>query len=356
MGLAHKRKIALEHPGAHNPAMNAVLQPQRRVPDWQVALTASFTRPAELLEFLELPADLPGLRLEEVRDFPLRVPRSFAERMQKGDANDPLFLQVWPSTDEEVLNPEFVDDAVGDLKKLKAGGVIHKYHGRVLVIATGACAVNCRYCFRRHFPYGETRASRNRWRSLLEELAADATIEEVILSGGDPLSLADDKLAELVEGLDAIPHLKRLRLHTRQPIVLPERVDEEMLEWLSSTRLKTAVVVHANHAQELGAAVQQALARLKQSGAVLLNQSVLLRGVNDSLDAQKALAERLFECGVLPYYLHLLDRVQGAAHYEVDEATGKALLRQLSGHLPGFLIPRLVREEAGKPSKTWIHW
>lgn len=356
MDLAWDGYVALEHPGAHNPTMNAVLQPQRRVPDWQAALTASFTRPADLLEFLELPPDLPGLRLEQVRSFPLRVPRGFAERMEKGNASDPLFLQVWPSADEEVLNPDFIDDAVGDLKKLKAGGVIHKYHGRVLVIATGACAVNCRYCFRRHFPYGETRASRNRWRSLLEELAGDPSIEEVILSGGDPLSLADDKLAELVEGLDAIPHLKRLRLHTRQPIVLPERVDEELLDWMGSTRLKTAVVIHANHPRELDDSVQQALARLKQTGAVLLNQAVLLRHINDSLDVQKELAERLFECGVLPYYLHLLDRVQGAAHYEVDESAGRALLRQLSGHLPGYLIPRLVREVAGKPSKTWIHW
>lgn len=336
--------------------MNAALQPQRLIPDWQVALTTAFTRPAELLAYLQLPPDLPGLKLAQLRDFPLRVPRGFAERMEKGNPDDPLFRQIWPSLDEEQVSIDYLDDAVGDLKKLKPGGIIHKYHGRALVIATGACAVNCRYCFRRHFPYGETRASRNRWRSLLDELKADETIEEVILSGGDPLSLADDKLAELAEGLDTIPHLKRLRIHSRQPIVLPQRVDDGLLEWMTATRLQTVMVIHANHARELDAEVAAAMARLKQAGVPLLNQSVLLRGINDSLDALKALSERLFECGVLPYYLHLLDRVQGAAHYEVDDAVGKALLRQLTGHLPGYLIPRLVREVAGRPSKTWIHW
>ena len=336
--------------------MNAVLQPQRRIPEWQSALTASFTRPAELLAFLELPADLPGLKLAEVRDFPLRVPRGFANRMQKGRADDPLFLQVWPSLRERALSPDFSIDAVGDLTRLKAGGLIHKYHGRALVIATGACAINCRYCFRRHFPYGETRASRNHWHALLAELRADDTIEEVILSGGDPLSLSDDKLAELVEGLDKIPHLKRLRLHTRQPIVLPERVDDALLDWLTATRLQTVIVLHANHANELDNEVAAAMMQLKLAGIPLLNQSVLLAGINDTLDVQKALSERLFEVGILPYYLHLLDRVQGAAHYEVDEAAGQALMRELSGHLPGYLVPRLVREVAGKPAKTWVHW
>lgn len=336
--------------------MNAALQPQRRIPEWQSLLTTAFTRPAELLAYLELPPDLPSLRLSEIREFPLRVPRGFAERMQKGNPEDPLFKQIWPSPNEEDVSPDYAIDAVGDLKKLKPGGLIHKYHGRALVIATGACAVNCRYCFRRHFPYGETRASRNRWRSLLDELKADETIEEVILSGGDPLSLSDDKLAELAEGLDDIPHLKRLRLHTRQPIVVPERIDDDFLEWFTATRLQTVVVLHVNHANELDENVALAMARLKFTGIPLLNQAVLLKGINDSLDALKALSERLFDCGVLPYYLHQLDRVQGAAHYEVDEAVGKALLRQLSGHLPGYLVPRLVREVAGRPSKTWIHW
>lgn len=336
--------------------MNAIASPQRLVPAWQTALTGAFTRPADLLEFLQLPASLPALRLAEMRDFPLRVPRGFAERMRKGDPRDPLFLQVWPSPREGEAARDFVIDAVGDLARLKAGGIIHKYHGRALVIATGACAVNCRYCFRRHFPYGETRASRNHWKAMLAELAADDTIEEVILSGGDPLSLSDDKLAELAQGLDEIPHLKRLRLHTRQPIVLPERVNDDLLDWLTATRLKPVVVLHANHAHELDTSVAEATARLRGAGVPLLNQAVLLAGVNDTLDVLKSLSERLFEVGVLPYYLHLLDRVQGAAHFEVDEAAGKALVRELAGHLPGYLVPRLVREIAGKPAKTWIAW
>lgn len=336
--------------------MNAVLQPQKLIPEWQAALTTAFTRPAELLAFLQLPPDLPSLKLAEIREFPLRVPRGFAQRMQKGNAEDPLFKQIWPSPDEALQSTDYVADAVGDLKKLKPGGLIHKYHGRALVIATGACAVNCRYCFRRHFPYGEARASRNRWSALLDELRADSSIEEVILSGGDPLSLADDKLAELAQGLDAIPQLKRLRLHTRQPIVLPQRIDDALLQWLKGTRLQTVMVLHANHANELDAEVAAAMARLKAAGVPLLNQAVLLRGINDTLSVQKALSERLFECGILPYYLHQLDRVQGATHYEVDEAVAKALLRQLSAHLPGYLVPRLVREVAGMPSKTWIHW
>lgn len=336
--------------------MNLAVQPQRRVPAWQSELTAAFTRPAELLAYLQLPPDLPSLQLAKIREFPLRVPRGFAQRMEKGNPEDPLFRQIWPSPMEEDESAGFSDDAVGDLAKLKPGGLIHKYHGRALVIATGACAVNCRYCFRRHFPYGETRASRNHWKALLGELAADPTIEEVILSGGDPLSLTDDKLADLAEGLDAIPHLKRLRLHTRQPIVLPERIDEEFLDWFIGTRLQTVMVLHANHANEIDDEVALAMAQLKLAGVPLLNQAVLLKGVNDTLDAQKALSERLFEFGILPYYLHQLDRVQGAAHFEVEEAAGKALVRELSGHLPGYLVPRLVREQAGKPSKTWIHW
>lgn len=336
--------------------MNAPLQAQRSIPQWQLALRDSFTRPADLLVYLQLPADLPSLGLAALKDFPLRVPRGFAARMEKGNPDDPLFRQMWPASDEGLINPDYVDDAVGDLKQLKTAGVIQKYRGRALVIVTGACAVNCRYCFRRHFPYGEMRASQNRWQSLLDELRADESIDEVILSGGDPLSLSDDKLAELVRGLDQIPHLKRLRVHTRQPIVLPERIDDELIHWLSSTRLQTVMVLHVNHAQELNHEVAAAMARLKQAGVPLLNQAVLLRNINDTLEAQKTLSERLFGFGILPYYLHLLDRVQGAAHYEVDEAVGKALLRQLSGELPGYLVPRLVREVAGQPSKTWIHW
>ena len=328
----------------------------RQVPAWQAALGNAFSRPAELLAYLGLPADAPALDTARLRDFPLRVPRGYAARMRKGDPRDPLFLQVWARPEESLDTPGYADDAVGDLARLKPGGIIHKYAGRALVIATGACAVHCRYCFRRHFPYGDALASRDHWDETLRELAADRSISEVILSGGDPLSLADAKLAPFAEALEFLPHVQRLRLHTRQPVVLPERVDDALLAWLGRGRLQKVVVVHANHARELDETVRDALRRLAQAGATLLNQSVLLRGVNDSADALVDLSTRLFECGVLPYYLHMLDRVRGAAHFDVPETRARELLRAAAARLPGYLVPRLVREQAGAPSKTPLSW
>jgi EF-P beta-lysylation protein EpmB len=325
----------------------------RQVPAWQAELGRAFHRPAELLAFLELPADTPALA---AADFPLRVPRGYAARMRKGDARDPLFLQVWQRPQEAEDVPGFGDDAVGDLARLKPGGIIHKYQGRALVIATGACAVHCRYCFRRHFPYAEATASRGHWDETLRALAADRSISEVILSGGDPLSLTDEKLAPFAEALEFLPHVRRLRLHTRQPIVLPERVDEALLAWLGRGRLQKVVVVHANHANELDGPVEDALRRLAGAGATLLNQSVLLAGVNDRGDALVDLSTRLFECGVLPYYLHMLDRVRGAAHFDVPADEARSLVRAAAARLPGYLVPRLVREEAGAASKTALSW
>ncbi|MFA5940258.1 MAG: EF-P beta-lysylation protein EpmB [Sinimarinibacterium sp.] len=325
-------------------------------PQWQHALRDAFTRPADLLQFLALDPSLPALAHDRVRDFPLRVPRGFAARMRKSDPRDPLFLQVWPQPQEADAAPGFGADAVGDLHKARGGGLIHKYQGRVLVVATGACAIHCRYCFRRHFPYNEHVGARDHWREALQVIESDPSITEVILSGGDPLSLADDKLAEFAEALDRIPQLRRLRLHTRQPIVLPERVDERLLAWLGRGRLAKVVVLHANHASELDESVAAALRPLRALGIPLLNQSVLLRGINDNAIALQQLSERLSECGILPYYLHLLDRVQGAAHFEVDEETACALMRTLAAQLPGYLVPRLVREESGAHSKTTIAW
>jgi EF-P beta-lysylation protein EpmB len=329
---------------------------RQHAPQWQHVLRQAFTRPADLLEFLELDPGLPVLDFERLRDFPLRVPRGFAARMRKGDPSDPLFLQVWPQRAEGVDVPGYAVDAVGDLARLREGGVIHKYQGRVLLVTTGACAVHCRYCFRRHFPYSDALAAREHWREALATIAADASIEEVILSGGDPLSLSDDKLAGLAEGLEAIPHVRRLRLHTRQPIVLPERVDDRLLEWMGRGRLQKIVVLHANHAAELDAQVGSALARLRGLGIPLLNQSVLLKGINDTVEALSALSRQLFDFGVLPYYLHALDRVQGAAHYEVQGDPAMTLMRALAARLPGYLVPRLVKEDAGAPAKTWIAW
>jgi EF-P beta-lysylation protein EpmB len=283
--------------------------------------------------------------------FSVRVPRGFVARMRQGDAHDPLLLQVLPQLAETAQVPGFSTDAVGDMAARSAQGVLHKYEGRALLIASGSCAINCRYCFRRHFPYGDEMAAAGQWRKALDHVRQDPSISELILSGGDPLSLATAKLEELSQGLEAIPHVTRLRIHTRLPVVLPERVDDALLEWLSGLPLQKVVVLHANHANEFDASVDAACARLREAGATLLNQSVLLRGINDDSDTLAALSERLFAAGVLPYYLHQLDRVQGAAHFEVDDARALALVEAVRHRLPGYLVPRLVREIGGEASK-----
>lgn len=329
---------------------------RQQAPQWQHALREAFTRPADLLDYLQINPALPALALDRLRDFPLRVPRGFAARMRKGDPADPLFLQVWPRPQESEQVPGFGLDAVGDLHKTRDGGVIHKYQGRALLITTGACAVHCRYCFRRHFPYSDQLAAREQWREALQTLAGDPSIEEVILSGGDPLSLSDDKLAGLSEALEQIPHLRRLRIHTRQPIVLPERVDERLLQWLARGRLQKVIVLHVNHPQELDESVERALQPLRALQIPLLNQAVLLRGINDSAQTLRNLSEKLFAYGILPYYLHMVDRVEGAAHFEVDVEAARRLASELVALVPGYLMPRLAREDAGAASKTWIAW
>ena len=319
---------------------------------WQQLWREAVTDPRELLDLLGLGHLAAGLLPTSDTGFALRVPRGFVARMRRGDPADPLLLQVLPQAAELIEIPGFTDDAVGDLAARAGAGVLHKYPGRALLIATGSCAVNCRYCFRRHFPYAEETAAANRWQEAVELVRADISISEVILSGGDPLSLSTPKLAELTDALASISHVKRLRIHTRLPVVLPERVDEELSAWLRRLPWPVAVVLHANHANELDAAVADACARLRASGATLLNQSVLLRGVNDTVDALAALSERLFACGVIPYYLHQLDRVAGAAHFAVDDASARDLIDALRGRLSGYLVPRLVREIAGEPGKT----
>jgi EF-P beta-lysylation protein EpmB len=326
----------------------------RQVPAWQRELARAVTDPAELLRELELDlALLPAARAAAAR-FPLRAPRGFVARMGKGDPNDPLLRQVLPLAAEMEPTPGFVVDPVGDWAARAAPGVLHKYHGRALLIVTGACAVHCRYCFRREFPYAEAHAGADEWKPALAYLASDPSIREVILSGGDPLSLSDRRLGALLAELDRIPHLDRLRVHSRQPIMLPERVDEGLLELFARTRLRPVWVVHANHPREIDAAVRAALARLAAAGATLLNQSVLLRGVNDSAAVLAELSEALFAARVLPYYLHLLDPVRGAAHFDVNESEASAIMKALRQRLPGYLVPRLVREQPGQPAKTPI--
>jgi len=326
-------------------------QPQPQRTDWRQTWRAAITDPRELLGLLDLDhlaADLPAADA----DFPLRVPRGFAARMRRGDPRDPLLLQVLPQLAERALLPGYAADAVGDGAALAAHGVLHKYAGRALLIASGSCAVHCRYCFRRHFPYAEATAAAGHWQQAVAYVRDHADVHELILSGGDPLSLATAKLAELGAALADVPHLQRLRIHTRLPVVLPERVDDELLAWISALPWPVAVVLHVNHAAELDSAVADACARLHDAGARLLNQSVLLHGVNDEVETLAALSERLFACGVLPYYLHQLDRVHGTAHFEVADSRALALLAALRTRLPGYLLPRLVREETGEPSKT----
>jgi len=323
---------------------------------WQIELQRAFRRPADLLAFLDLPADAMGAWPANAGDFPLRVPRPYAARMRRRDPRDPLLLQVFPRFAESVETPQGRADPVGDLASLKGVGLLHKYQGRALLITTGACAVHCRYCFRRHFPYADASASRNDWNDALQRIRADDTIEEVILSGGDPLSMSDDKLGRLVRALDGIPHLKRLRLHTRQPIVLPARVDDALLAWLTGTRLQTVVVLHANHANEFDPAVNAACGKLRAAGAMLLNQSVLLSGVNDSVEALADLSLALMNSGALPYYLHLMDPVQGASHFDVDERMAQGLMQALAARLPGYLVPRLAREVPGASAKQVVAW
>lgn len=318
---------------------------------WQQLWRDAVRDPHELLAMLGLADVATGWSADAATRFALRVPRGFVARMRPGDPADPLLRQVLP-LDAELRPAEgFALDAVGDSLARAGQGVIRKYRGRALLVATGSCAINCRYCFRRHFPYAEETAAAGNWQGAVGLIAADASIDEVILSGGDPLSLSTAKLAELRQALAAIPHVRRLRIHTRLPVVLPERVDDDFIAWLAALPWPVTVVLHANHANEFDECVDAALARLRAAGATLLNQAVLLRGVNDSVDALAALSERGFEAGVLPYYLHQLDRVQGAAHFEIDDATARQLHAALAARLSGYLVPRLVREVAGDPGK-----
>lgn len=319
--------------------------------DWRQQFRQAFTDPLQLLQSLGLAHLAPQLS-GDCSAFPMRVPRVFAARMRHGDPNDPLLRQVLPLNDEDEFSAGYRLDPVGDHSARTAKGVLQKYAGRALLIATGSCAVNCRYCFRRHYPYSEDIAAAAGWRSAVQQIAADTSISEVILSGGDPLALSTAKLAELSNALGDIPHVRRLRIHTRLPVVLPARIDNALRHWLQSLPQRVVVVIHANHAQEIDPSVGVACARLRDAGASLLNQTVLLRGVNDHIDALCDLSERVFDIGVLPYYLHQLDRVAGATHYAVSDSNALQLHAELRSRLPGYLVPRLVREIEGKASKT----
>jgi EF-P beta-lysylation protein EpmB len=328
------------------------LHPEALHPEsWRRELALAVSEPAELLGLLGLdPTRVPHLS-GAMAGFRLRVPRGFVRRMRRADPNDPLLRQVLPDVREVVEQPGYGADPLAERQYQRAPGLLHKYFGRALLISTGACAVHCRYCFRREFPYEQAGAEGGRWSAALEAIAADRTIEEVILSGGDPLTLGTPRLAHLTAGLARVAHVRRLRLHTRTPIVLPERVDEALVRWLARLPWPCVIVLHCNHANEVDDTVRAAMQRLRSTGATLLNQSVLLAGVNDSVSALESLSQALWSAGVLPYYLNLLDRVRGSAHFEVAEADARALMAQLAARLPGYLVPRLVRDVPGSVSK-----
>lgn len=321
---------------------------------WQRELADAVRDPFELCRLLSLDPAIAADAGRGAGTFPLLVPRGFIARMQPGDPHDPLLLQVLPRPAERMDVAGFTTDPLEESHALASPGLVQKYAGRALLLATGGCAINCRYCFRREFPYAESGATQAGIEAALDTLAADTTIHEAILSGGDPLLLDDDRLARLVTRLEAMPHMRRLRIHSRLPIVLPSRVTAALTETLSRTRLNCVVVVHANHPAELDATVEAAIARLADARPILLNQAVLLAGVNDSVEVLTRLSERLIELGIVPYYLHLLDRVRGTAAFEVDEASARALHERLRATLSGYAVPRLAREVPGEPAKVWL--
>lgn len=325
--------------------------PQPGQAGWQGVLATGVRDAAELHAALGIGAEgLPGA-VAAAAQFACRVPQPLLARIAPGTRDDPVLRQLLPTGEELEARPGYTTDPVGDLAAARSVGLLQKYAGRALLITTAACAVHCRYCFRRHFPYEDHQAGRDAWGDAIATLEQSPDIIEIILSGGDPLMLSDERLDTLWRQLAGVPHLRRLRVHTRMPVVLPERVTDALLDLLTRPRFATSVVLHVNHANELAADAVAALQRLQRAGVTLLNQSVLLHGVNDTLAALRTLSEALFAAGVLPYYLHLLDPVAGAAHFAVDQADGIRLVRALREHLPGYLVPRLVRETPGHPAK-----
>lgn len=320
--------------------------------DWKKALKESFYSPLELLEFLQLDSDQAKVSLNIARKFKMIVPRSFADRMQKGNINDPLLKQVLPTVDEEVIDQAYISDPLEEKNYNKVPGLLHKYHGRVLLIGQTSCAVHCRYCFRKEFNYKDNIPGRKDWLKTFEYIANDKSIEEVILSGGDPLLNNDEVLEFFIENIQQIPHIKRLRIHSRIPVVLPERITTKLLKSLSEHRLDTILVIHVNHPNELDDNVSEVLKEIHKSGIIILNQSTLLKDINDDANVLYTLSTKLIKARVIPYYIHSLDTVSGTKHYNVDNA--KDIMKNLSEISSGFMVPVLTKEISGYPSKKWV--
>ena len=335
-------------------SINPVSQPINLHSDWKTELSHCVNSIDELLNQLGLKAEDLNATEQAATEFSIKVPQSFVQLMEYGNPNDPLLKQVLPITSELQVDNNFSTDPVDESSFNPVPGIVHKYRNRVLMIISPNCAINCRYCFRRHFPYDENRQSKQQWLKALDYLKTKPEINEVIFSGGDPLAANDHFLRWLTAEIESIQHIKHLRIHTRLPVVIPSRVDDQLLNWLGNTRLKPTLVLHINHANEIDEALRQGVDRLKKSGITVLNQSVLLKGINDNSDQLISLSEKLFDAGIMPYYLHMLDPVQGASHFDVSMDRAVEIFRQIQTELPGFLVPKLVQERAGERSKSLI--
>lgn len=320
--------------------------------DWLTQLADVVTSPDELLHLLNVDADANLLAGRDAkRLFALRVPRAFIARMEPGNPNDPLLRQVLTSQEEFINAPGFSTDPLEEQHSV-VPGLLHKYSNRALLLVKGGCAVNCRYCFRRHFPYAENQGNKRNWQQALEYISAHPQLDEIIFSGGDPLMAKDHELDWLLKQLESIPHIKRLRIHSRLPIVIPARITDTLVARIAASSLQVLLVNHVNHANEIDAAFRASMKKLRMAGVTLLNQSVLLRGVNDNANTLADLSNALFDAGVMPYYLHVLDKVQGAAHFMVSDEEARAIVRELLTLVSGYLVPKLAREIGGEPSKT----
>jgi EF-P beta-lysylation protein EpmB len=320
----------------------------KNLSSWQHELNHLVTDPRELIESLQLGEQWLAPAIAAAKAFPLRATQSYVDRIEPGQPDDPLLRQILPLHAELQENENYSVDPLGEQQANKAPGLIHKYHGRVLLVFAPQCAINCRYCFRRHFDYKGNTPSRQQWQQAIEYIRQNQSIDEVILSGGDPLVVADKHLSWLIDELNGILHVQRLRIHSRLPVVLPQRITPELLALLKNSRLDCVMVIHCNHPQELSGEVVDTLQTMRDQGLALLNQSVLLRGVNNDSRTLIKLSKQLFTVGVLPYYLHTLDKIAGAAHFDLSDQEIKNLYRSLLKKLPGYLVPKLVKEVQGK--------
>lgn len=321
---------------------------------WQSILRTASVSLEELLRELDLDDKNIPISLKANQQFSLRAPQPYRQRIEKGNPDDPLLKQILPIQDEMLQAPGYSTDPLQEMEANPIPGLIHKYKSRVLLVTTGACAINCRYCFRRHFPYEDNKTSGAQWLQILNYLRQDVHINEVIFSGGDPLTTPDKRLTKMIGDLEKIEHIQRVRIHSRLPVVIPQRVTPAFISLLEETRLDAVLVMHINHPNEIDADLIAAIKRLRQAGVHLLNQAVLLRSVNDDVSTLTQLSESLFSAGVLPYYLFTLDPVQGATHFNVPDNEAIELFKSLQAELPGYLVPKLAREIPDKPSKTLL--